>query len=86
MCFFFQPSLTETIKLLKAATKGQNIQAGTGKKATDYLKKSDVLQWTGLVKANPSSHLTKSARQSLLSESPFEQNGEQVKSCKNESG
>lgn len=72
MCFFFQPSLTEMTKWLKAAIKGQNVQSGTGKKATGYLKKSDVLQWTVLVKVNPSSNLRKSARQSLFSEILFE--------------
>lgn len=39
MWFFFHPSLTEMIKWLKAEIKGQNIQTGTGKKATDYSKK-----------------------------------------------
>lgn len=44
------------IKWLKEENKGANTQAGTGKKATDYLKKSDVFQCTGLAKVNPSSN------------------------------
>lgn len=37
----------------KQQIKGQNSQAETGEKATDYLKKSGVFQCTGLVKVNP---------------------------------